>query len=201
MEFREILLIFNCFALASILYKELNENYKDNIEIQKSSVGILSIALTQYFISAWLSINKNEKQMAEDIRYADWLFTTPLLLYTYYKLAENNGYVSNFKPLFVSVVAMIVLGYISEKSNNSVQWYVVSMIPYLYILYEITNIQKHFDQKQMKSHKDLGNFFIYGWAVYPLGFFLNSEYKYIIYNIGDFINKGVYSLELYKLLK
>lgn len=201
MDTRQSLLLFNSLALGYLLFKEINENYKENVQVQKASVSILSIALTQYVISSWLSIKKNEKEYAEDIRYVDWLFTTPLLLYTYYKLAENNGYKSDFKYLFISVVSMIVLGYISEKNNNNISWYTASMLPYFYILYEINNIQNYFKKNDKLEHMKLGNFFIYGWAIYPLGFFLNNDYKYIIYNIGDFINKGVYSLELYKLLE
>ena len=192
-------MIFNTVVLFSILLYELQTNLKNNIDIQKASSSILSIATTQYAISLYLY--KRYPKIAEEIRYIDWLLTTPLLLFTYWKLANNHGYKGNFEYLGISVVLMVSLGYIAEKNRNSYKWFILSIIPYLFILSEIIKIQKMFSKNGMNEYSSLGNFFIYGWAVYPLAFYAPDKLKFVLYSLGDFINKGVYSIMLYDILK
>jgi hypothetical protein len=55
---------------------------------------------------------------------------------------------------------------------------------------ENTNIDK------AESKMNLGYFFIFGWLVYPIGYFFSDNAKYLVYSFGDFINKGLYSLAL-----
>jgi hypothetical protein len=42
----------------------------------------------------------------------------------------------------------------------------------------------------------LANFFIWGWAAYPVGFFPPETQKYVVYSLADFVNKAVYSVML-----
>ena len=197
MEF--LLMLFNTVALLAILLYELQTNIKHNINIQKASSSILSIASTQYAISLYLY--KRYPKIAEEIRYIDWLLTTPLLLFTYWKLAQNHGYKGKFEYLGISVVLMVSFGYIAEKNRNSYTWFIMSIIPYLLILSEIMKIQKMFNKNGMNEYSSLGDFFIYGWSVYPLAFYASDKWKFILYSFGDFINKGVYSIMLYDILK
>lgn len=192
-------MVLNTAALLVVLAIELNTNLDEYVQIQKASTAILSIASTQYAVSTLLY--KDFPSLAEDIRYVDWVLTTPLLLFTYWKLAQTHGYASDYKILAPAVVSMIALGYAAEKGTRSSEYFLVSMLPYLYILYEIKSIQKMFDKKGLVDHSQLGNFFIYGWAVYPLAFYAPGPYKYGMYTVGDFVNKGVYSLMLYRVLE
>jgi bacteriorhodopsin len=194
-----LLMIFNTFVLLTILVSELKTNLKNNIDIQKASSSILSIASTQYAISLYLY--QRYPTIAQEIRYIDWLMTTPLLLFTYWKLAKNHGYKSKFEYLGISVVLMVSFGYIAEKNRNSYKWFILSIIPYLFILNEIMKIQEMFIKNGMTEYSSLGNFFIYGWTLYPLAFYASDKWKFILYSLGDFINKGVYSIMLYEILK
>lgn len=191
------LMTINSVALIALLINEAQSNFSSNVDIQKASTAILGIAATQYSISTFLY--DRYPTIAEEIRYIDWFLTTPFLLYTYWKLANTHGYQSNFSYLAASVVIMVALGYVAENETGY-KSFVLSFIPYIYILYEIKQIQSMFKAKKMYQHEALGNFFIYGWAIYPLAFYAPNTYKYILYSIGDFINKGVYSIMLYKLL-
>lgn len=192
------LMKFNTVGLVSVLVHELQTNLEKNVDIQKASTAILAIAGTQYTISAYLY--GRYPKLAEEIRYIDWILTTPLLLYTYWRLANVHGYESKFKYLAVAVILMIALGFMAENGDSR-NWFIISMIPYFYILYEILNIQKMFKEKKMEKHYSLGQFFIYGWAIYPAAFYAPDTFKYVLYSIGDFVNKGVYSIMLYNILK
>lgn len=194
------LIRINTILLLSVLLHELNTTLERHVEIQKASITILGIAATQYAISWFLY--SDLPMIAENIRYIDWLFTTPLLLFTYWKLAQEHGYTHPFKYILFSVLAMVMLGYVSEQSAmESSTYYTLSMLFYGYILYEIFNIQTMFRQKGLHSHVRLGYFFIFGWAVYPLAFYFPDRQKFLLYTVGDFVNKGVYSLMLYSILK
>lgn len=190
------LIQFNTVALLALLINELRTSLDRHVDIQKASIAILGIAATQYAISGYLY--SDHPKIAEDIRYIDWLFTTPLLLFTYWKLANVHGYQSDFSFLGVAVVSMVILGYMAEKQTSN--YFVLSLVPYLYILYEIRKIQQMFREKGLDKHSQLGNFFIFGWAVYPLAFYAPNSRKYVLYSIGDFVNKGVYSIMLYNVL-
>jgi bacteriorhodopsin len=189
---------FNTIAFIALLIHELKINYPKHIEIQKASTAILGIAATQYSISTFLY--DRYPDIAEEIRYIDWGLTTPFLLFTYWKLANTHGYQSNFTYLAAAVLFMVALGYVAE-TEIGYKSFILSFIPYLYILYEITQMQTMYRDKNMPEYESLGNFFIYGWAIYPLAFYAPMSYKYIIYSIGDFVNKGMYSIMLYKLLE
>jgi bacteriorhodopsin len=57
-------------------------------------------------------------KIAQELRYIDWVATTPLLLYTYWSLARRDGWQRPFWPLALAVVTMIVMGYIAEATDN-----------------------------------------------------------------------------------
>ena len=150
-------------------------------------------------------MDKDSTLFAQQLRYFDWLITTPLLLYTFWKLAEIEGYRSDFFLLFAMDFIMIACGMIAEVfvTNPIYRYYlfVIGCIAYLVIFIKILEIMSFFKDKNMYEERRLGWFFIFGWLVYPIAFFLNDEAKFIVYSIGDFINKGLYSIYLGEILK
>jgi len=48
----------------------------------------------------------------------------------------------------------------------------------------------------MSNKSELGYFFLIGWMLYPIAFFLPFESKFILFSFADFINKGLYSIAL-----
>jgi hypothetical protein len=64
----------------------------------------------------------------------------------------------------------------------------------------VVDIMNFFKREGMYDERNLGWFFILGWLIYPIGFILSPEPKYILFSIGDFINKGIYSIALSNVL-
>jgi hypothetical protein len=60
---------------------------------------------------------------------------------------------------------------------------------------------KFFNDNSMSEKANLGYYFLIGWIIYPIGFFLPFDSKFILYSFGDFINKGLYSLALSEIIK
>jgi bacteriorhodopsin len=197
--------IFFLVLLIANIGKDENSKYGN---VVKSEIVILGIAFTQYAITFVMEnsnvLEKDSQEFAQQIRYIDWLVTTPLLLYTYWKLSSVDGYQSDFYLLLVMDLVMIISGALSEIFVNHKTWkyilYGIGMVAYGIIVWKIIEIMKYYkdnssiDKAEEKSN--LGYFFIFGWLIYPIGYFFKDNYKYIAYSFGDFINKGLYSLAL-----
>jgi bacteriorhodopsin len=191
-------LAFNTVAFGSVLGKEILYDDKPGMmDVQKASAAILGIAFTQYAITT--AIHRSNPTVAQELRYIDWVATTPLLLYTYWAVAKRDGWDHAFLPLAVAVVTMIVMGYVAEVTDNKYV-FAASMLPYLFILYEIRGMQALLKGKGKENAARLGHFFTAGWAVYPIAFYLPDSQKYLLYSIADFFNKAVYSVYLQAVL-
>ena len=197
--------IFFLILLIANVFKSSESKYSS---VAKAEVTILGIAFTQYAITFVMEnsnvLEKDSQEFAQQIRYIDWLVTTPLLLYTYWKLAEVDGHKSDFALLLIMDLVMIISGILSEIFINHKTWkyilYGIGMVAYGIIVWKIVEIMFHFkDNPQIdnsKSKMNLGYFFIFGWIIYPIGYFFKENAKYLVYSFGDFVNKGLYSLAL-----
>lgn len=200
-------LFFLVLLIANVV-KSSEEKYNN---VAKAEITILGIAFTQYAITFVMEnsnvLEKDSQEFAQQIRYIDWLVTTPLLLYTYWKLSEVDGHKSDFALLLIMDLVMIVSGILSEIFVSHKQWqlilYGIGMVAYGIIIWKIVEIMKYYNDSienanidKAESKMNLGYFFIFGWLVYPIGYFFNDNAKYLVYSFGDFINKGLYSLAL-----
>jgi len=197
--------IFFLVLLIANVVKSSEDKYNN---VAKAEITILGIAFTQYAITFVMEnsnvLEKDSQEFAQQIRYIDWLVTTPLLLYTYWKLSDVDGYKSDFALLLIMDLVMIVSGILSEIFVNHRKWqlilYGIGMIAYGIIIWKIVEIMKYYSDNatidKAESKMNLGYFFIFGWLIYPLGYFFNDNAKYLAYSFGDFINKGLYSLAL-----
>lgn len=198
-------IVFFFTLLVSNVYKDVDSKYSS---IQKAEGAIFGIALTQYAITFVIE-NSNvlpvdSTTFAQDLRYVDWIVTTPLLLYTYWKLADIEGFETELFFIILADIVMIVFGALAEifatDRKTRLICFGIGTLGYVYILIQVIRIMSYFNDKNMPKHANLGYFFIFGWALYPIGFFLGDEAKYSLYSIGDFINKGLYSLFLNELI-
>ncbi len=197
--------VFFLILLIANITKTSSEKYGS---IAKSEIVILGIAFTQYAITFVMEnsnvLEKDSQEFAQQIRYIDWLVTTPLLLYSYWKLSNVDGYESDFPLLLLMDLVMIISGILSEIFVNHKTWqyilYTIGMIAYGIIVWKIVEIMKYYKEntsiEKAEEKYNLGFFFIFGWLIYPVGYFFKDNYKYLVYSFGDFINKGLYSLAL-----
>ncbi len=204
-----ICVLINTIFLFVLLFKSLFTSENNNYEtIKNSEIAILGIAFTQYALTFVIEnsnvLDKDSSLFAQQLRYFDWLITTPLLLYTFWKLAELEGYEGSFFLLFVMDIIMIITGIIAEifVDDKLKKYYLftIGSIAYGIIFWKVIEIMNFFKSKNQNKKKNLGWFFIFGWLIYPLAFFLNDEAKFIAYSFGDFINKGIYSIYLSQII-
>jgi bacteriorhodopsin len=157
----------------------------------------------------------NLLQFPTEIRYIDWLITTPLLLVKFpVLLGLGAGASGLFLRLVVADLVMIITGYFGESSINAaggatmLGWvmFVISMAAWIYIIYTlVTEVAKRAENAPEPVKKALGTmnlFIIVGWAIYPLGYFITLLTtdpsvilgREIIYNIADLTNKVGFGL-------
>ncbi|MFP7279089.1 bacteriorhodopsin [Exiguobacterium indicum] len=151
-----------------------------------------------------------------EIRYIDWLVTTPLLLIKFPLLLGLKGGKgrSLLTKLVIADIIMIIGGYIGESSINLAGgftqlglWaYVVGCIAWFYIIYLLfTNVTKAAQDKPEPIRKALLQmrlFILIGWAIYPVGYAVTlfasgievQLVRELIYNFADLINKVGFGL-------
>ena len=203
-----VLILINTVFFLVLIIKSLVSSESSKYEfIRNSEIAILGIAFTQYALTFIIEnsnvLDKDANTFAQDLRYFDWLFTTPLLLYSYWKLAEVDGYDRDFFLLFAMDVVMILSGLIAERVQNKSLvyfFYLIGCLAYVVIFTKVLQIMDFFRSKGETRKKNLGYYFILGWLIYPIGFLFGDNLKYVIYSIGDFINKGLSSLSLNEII-
>lgn len=196
-------LINTVFLLVRLFILINGEKDKKFESIIKAETAIISIAFTQYALTFIIEnsnvLEKDSELFAQQLRYLDWLITTPLLLYTFWKLANVYGYESDFILLVFADIVMILTGIVAEFTSNrnlAIISYLIGMVAYGIIIWKVIDIMNFFKREERTDAKNLGWFFILGWAIYPVAFLLPTEPKYILFSIADFINKGIYSIVL-----
>jgi len=161
------------------------------------SILILIIATYHYFYMKNMWIQNGNNPII--YRYMDWFFTVPLLIIEFYLIlsVEKNIPVSIFYKLFLASILMLLFGFLGEaniidRTYGSIFW--------LYIVYQIFygdlhNFKKKINNKSIHFIYDALKWIItIGWAIYPIGYLLDTYNMNLIYNIGDFFNKILYVL-------
>jgi sensory rhodopsin len=205
-----VLILINCIFFFTLFVKSIYQTVDSKYDaILRTDVAILGVAFTQYAMTFLIEnsnvLSKDATEFAQQLRYVDWLITTPLLLYSYWKLAQIEGWSGDFVWLLFADLVMMIFGIAAEFFNVSFKTkmilYTIGCLGYVYIFIEVLRIMNYFRNNNMSDKANLGYFFLIGWLIYPVGFFLPFESKFTLYSFGDFINKGLYSIALVNTLK
>jgi bacteriorhodopsin len=157
-------------------------------EVETAETLLLSVAFGSYI---GLNATKNE-----GFRYLDWIITTPLLVFTYWKSAEVRGWRGSFRTLGLSAIFMSALGYFADKGPWKNYLVGLSFLFLSLILLEVYRISSYLQTLNNPALNILPIFFYLGWTLYGLTFYLPFETRSTIWNVLDLINKPVYALVL-----
>ena len=171
-----------------------------------------------------VTIGTSQGAFNEAYRYVDWILTVPLLLVEVIAVLAlaKEASKSLTRRLVVASAAMIILGYpgeISSSTGTKMLYFVLSMIPFLYILYVLFGeLSKSLDRQPDGVAKTVSNLrllLIGTWAVYPISYlipvFVTSPtaseaaalftYRQVGYTIADVLAKCVFGLTIYKIAR
>lgn len=148
-------------------------------------------------------------------RYVDWLLTVPLLLVELIlvmRLSKSET-ISKSVRLGTLAAVMILLGYpgeISDVAGVRWLWWSLSMIPFLWIVYELFVGLKASLESQPASARGLVNtaryLTIFAWAFYPIVFLfpmlglqggVADTFVQVGYSIADIVAKAVFGILIF----
>jgi len=146
-------------------------------------------------------------------RYVDWLITVPLLMVELIAVLDLPKATARslFFKLVLAAVAMIALGYpgeISRDFNTRMLFWVLSMIPFLYILYVLYFRLSEAINSQPEVVKNyisvLRNLTLVAWSFYPIAYLINMSGSsnnfvgvQVGYSIADVVAKCGYGLIIF----
>lgn len=150
-------------------------------------------------------------------RYVDWLLTVPLLLVELIlvmKLTRSET-VKKATTLGAAAALMIILGYpgeIAADMGTRLQWWVLSMIPFIYIVYSLFVGLRASINAQPAGARGLVKaatwVVILSWSFYPVVYLLPNlgiEGAYVAvevgYSIADLVAKAGFGVLIYMIAR
>ena len=114
-------------------------------------------------------------------RYADWLFTTPLLLVDLALLADADR--NTIYALVLTDAFMIVTGLVGALENNAFVfryiWWLVSTIAFVFLLYMLfttfSSKIDEMDEDTASTFSTLRNLILLVWTFYPIVWIIGTE--------------------------
>jgi len=161
-----------------------------------------------YMRAGWIATGESPTVF----RYIDWLITVPLQIVEFYLILAAVTVVRPvlFWKLLIASLVMLVGGYLGEAGlMASMPAFIIGMIGWLYILYEI------FAGEASKANASSGSaacqtafgamrlIVTVGWAIYPIGYYLgytgsaDAGTLNIVYNLADFVNKIAFGVVIW----
>ena len=188
-----IVLVFS--AVATFLAHFLFSNKKIQT-ILKLETAICVVASVFYFMFLQ-KVNAQTIDWKEitDLRYADWFFTTPMMLVSLaYFLSLNSDTSVNVGIMSLIVVLnyiMLGMGYLGEVGNFSqLGANIIGFIPF-FIMFHL--IYSNYVKNSKINHWFFGIYLII-WSLYGIVYLLPEEQKNLITNWLDLVSKGVVGL-------
>jgi sensory rhodopsin len=144
-----------------------------------------------------------------ELRYIDWIITTPLIVYKFPELLQDERAGPIALIVIVADFIMIMTGFAGETSINAARgatvlgWsmFGVSMLAWLFIVFilysAVTDAAKDKLEPIQVALSRLKLFIVFGWAIYPLGYLITliapspevRVARELIYNFADLFNK------------
>jgi bacteriorhodopsin len=193
--------------------KSVAKQYQNGVAVSAVVVGIAGYHYFRMW-SGWA-----EGTVNEGYRYADWLITVPLLVIEL--LIVLGVTAERRKKLMTSLVPatvlMIGLGYPGETSaNESTKWtfWVLSMIPFLYILFTLSGELKAAKARETgavsTSINNATKILLVTWLVYPIAYLIPVVFtvsdgaeagRQLAYTVADITAKALYGLMILNIAK
>ena len=148
------------------------------------------------------------------LRYVDWILSQPMQVVLFYVVLSAVTRVSTalFWRLLVGSLVMVIGGFLGHAGYMSATLgFIISVVGWLYILGELymgeagrANTESGNEATNM-AFNGLRLIMTIGWAIYPLGYFINNlgggvdtNSLNIIFNLADFLNKIIFGFVIYR---
>ncbi len=148
------------------------------------------------------------------LRYLDWVLTHPMQVVLFYVVLSAVTKVSTalFWRLLIGSLVMVIGEFLGAAGYMSATLgFLIGLVGWLYILGELymgeagrVNASSGNDATHL-AFNGLRLILTIGWAIYPLGYFIehlgggvDTNSLNIIYNLADFLNKIIFGFVIYR---
>ena len=173
---------------------------------------VMVIAAVQYYYLENMWISTGQAPLV--LRYIDWALSRPIQVVSFFVLLSAVTRLSTalFWRLLVGSLVTVVAEFLGSAGYMSTTLgFLIGMVGWLYILGELylgeastANANSGHERSQM-GFASLRLIVTVGWAIYPLGYFMDHlgggvdvNTLNVIYNFADFLNKLVFGLVIYR---
>ncbi len=148
------------------------------------------------------------------VRYIDWVLTHPMQVILFYVVltAVTSASTALFWRLLIGSLVMVIGEFLGAAGYMSATLgFLIGLVGWLYILGELymgeagrVNAKSGNDATHL-AFNGLRLILTIGWAIYPLGYFIehlgggvDTNSLNIIYNLADFLNKIIFGFVVYR---
>ena len=148
------------------------------------------------------------------VRYIDWVLTHPMQIVLFYVVltAVTSASTALFWRLLIGALVMVIGEFLGAAGYMSATLgFLIGLVGWLYILGELymgeagrVNAKSGNDATHL-AFNGLRLIVTVGWAIYPLGYFIehlgggvDTNSLNIIYNLADFLNKIIFGFVIYR---
>ena len=173
---------------------------------------VMLISAIHYFYSKDMWVSLGEAPII--LRYLDWVLTHPMQVVLFYVILRTVTQVSTalFWRLLVGSLVMVIGEFLGAAGYMSATLgFLIGLVGWLYILGEVymgeagrVNASSGNEATHL-AYNGLRLIVTIGWAIYPLGYFIehlgggvDTNSLNIIYNLADFLNKIIFGFVIYR---
>ena len=218
--------MFAAFVFFIIVMKQVAPKYRIALIVSSLVVGIAGYHYWRIF-GSWSDAYQlvdgvyvaTGKPFNDAYRYVDWLLTVPLLLVELVAVLAltKAKSISMLTRLIIAAVAMIALGYPGEISSDfgtQLTFFILSCIPFAYILIVLLGELGKAVESQTGEVKSListtRTIILVTWMFYPIAYIFNmldvlgpsgEIFVQVGYTIADITAKALYGVFIYLIAK
>jgi bacteriorhodopsin len=173
---------------------------------------VMLISAVHYFFTKDMWVSTGSAPII--LRYMDWVLTHPMQVVLFYFVLTTVTHVSTalFWRLLIGSLVMVIGEFLGAAGYMSATLgFLIGLLGWLYILGELymgeagrVNAKSGNDATHL-AFNGLRLIVTIGWAIYPLGYFIehlgggvDTNSLNIIYNLADFLNKIVFGFVIYR---
>lgn len=173
---------------------------------------VMVIAAVQYYYLKEMWVATGQAPLV--LRYVDWALSRPIQVVLFFVVlsAVTNLSTSLFWRLLVGALVTVVAEFLGSAGYMSTTLgFLIGMVGWLYVLGELY-LGEASSAIASSGHEQIQNAFTslrlivtIGWAIYPLGYFMQHlgggvdvNTLNVIYNFADILNKLIFGLVIYK---
>lgn len=171
------------------------------------------IEFTGYLLIGYMLLYKKSVTV---YRYADWFFTTSILLislsyvflYRLYKEKDKtkdltNEYIfTKYRPilqsLFLSNFFMLLFGFLGEMKK--IPYWIGYILGMICFIITFTTLSNNF-VKENKANDDLFTIFMLIWLFYGFAYLMPYKAKNMFYNLLDLVSKNMFGLYILYIIQ